>query len=116
MAQWDRISFSSTYLFAVFILSFSIFQPSEIFIDFDPIPLGTASLAQVHKAKLKSGETVAVKIQHPFVKGNSLVDMKTMEVSCGFYPPANLWVTMNEVWYDFRLCSHSPVALLGLCF
>ncbi|BES92914.1 ABC1 family [Nesidiocoris tenuis] len=55
-------------------------DPSEIFIDFDPIPLGTASLAQVHKAKLKSGETVAVKIQHPFVKGNSLVDMKTMEL------------------------------------
>ncbi|XP_055384602.1 aarF domain-containing kinase 1 [Condylostylus longicornis] len=52
----------------------------DIFESFDPEPLGTASLAQVHKAKLKTGETVAVKIQHPYVKGNSLVDMKTMEI------------------------------------
>jgi aarF domain-containing kinase len=43
--------------------------------------LGAASLAQVHKAKLKDGTTVAVKVQHPLVKAHSLVDMKTMEVT-----------------------------------
>jgi len=37
----------------------------EIFIEFDPVPLGSASIAQVHKAKLrKTGQVVAVKIQH----------------------------------------------------
>lgn len=37
----------------------------DIFLEFDPIPLGSASIAQVHKAKLKNnGEIVAVKIQH----------------------------------------------------
>lgn len=59
-------------------ISFS-FQPDEIFESFEREPLGTASLAQVHKAKLKTGEIVAVKVQHPYVRGNSLVDMKTME-------------------------------------
>jgi len=37
----------------------------DIFQEFDPIPLGSASIAQVHKARLKeNGELVAVKIQH----------------------------------------------------
>ncbi|XP_014282128.1 aarF domain-containing kinase 1 isoform X1 [Halyomorpha halys] len=55
-------------------------DPSELFIEFDTEPIGTASLAQVHRAKLKDGRVVAVKVQHPFVRGNSIVDMKTMEV------------------------------------
>ncbi|XP_056637640.1 aarF domain-containing kinase 1 [Diorhabda carinulata] len=54
-------------------------DPFEIFESIEPQPLGTASLAQVHKAKLKDGTTVAVKVQHPYVQGNSKVDMKTME-------------------------------------
>lgn len=55
-------------------------QPFEIFSDIDKEPLGAASLAQVHKATLKDGTVVAVKVQHPYVRGNALVDMKTMEV------------------------------------
>lgn len=55
-------------------------DPSEIFSSFDEEPLGTASLAQVHKATLHDGTTVAVKVQHRYVRGNSLVDMKTMEL------------------------------------
>ncbi|XP_041784092.1 aarF domain-containing kinase 1 [Anopheles merus] len=55
-------------------------DPSDLFESFDPEPLGTASLAQVHRATLKDGREVAVKVQHPYVKGNSIVDIKTMEV------------------------------------
>ena len=55
-------------------------NPEYIFDSFDPNPIGTASLAQVHYARLKDGTEVAVKVQHPYVKGNSTVDMKTMEV------------------------------------
>lgn len=53
-------------------------DPYEIFKSIDPEPLGTASLAQVHKAVLKNGETVAVKVQHRAVKSNSYIDIKTM--------------------------------------
>lgn len=56
-------------------------QPKDIFEEFSTTPVGAASLAQVHRAKLKDGTTVAVKVQHPFIKSNSKVDMKTMEVS-----------------------------------
>nr|CAG4643863.1 EOG090X047B [Lepidurus arcticus] len=54
-------------------------DPAELFTEIDPTPLGVASLAQVHKAKLASGETVALKVQHPLVKSHAQVDMKTME-------------------------------------
>ena len=40
-----------------------------IFESFDPEPLGSASIGQVHRAVLKSGEEVAVKIQKPGVEG-----------------------------------------------
>lgn len=46
----------------------------------DQTPLGTASLAQVHKAELHDGTVVAVKVQHPSVKTYSNIDMKSMEV------------------------------------
>ncbi|KAF4518492.1 hypothetical protein B566_EDAN006497 [Ephemera danica] len=55
-------------------------EPEEVFASIEPKPLGTASLAQVHRAVLKDGRTVAVKVQHAAVRGNSLVDMKTMEL------------------------------------
>ena len=40
--------------------------------------MGTASLAQVHKATLKDGQEVAVKVQHRYVKNHSFVDIYTM--------------------------------------
>ncbi|CAG2169391.1 unnamed protein product, partial [Oppiella nova] len=55
-------------------------KTEELFSDFVEEPIGAASLAQVHKARLKDGRVVAVKVQHPFVKRHSYVDMKTMDV------------------------------------
>jgi len=54
-------------------------EPTSVFSEFDPDPLGSASLAQVHKARLPSGEEVAVKVQHKFVKRHSLVDIWTCD-------------------------------------
>lgn len=47
---------------------------------FDDTPLGAASLAQVHKAVLHDGRTVAVKVQHPKVQSQSSKDILLMEV------------------------------------
>ena len=51
---------------------------SEDFSRFDPVPLGVASLAQVHRATLIDGNRdVAVKIQHPEVARYSAIDITT---------------------------------------
>lgn len=54
-------------------------QPiSSYFSSFDLEPIGVASLAQVHRAKLLNGEEVAVKIQHPALREFSTIDIKTV--------------------------------------
>lgn len=53
--------------------------PVDLFQSFDVHPLGAASLAQVHKAVLKDGRTVAVKVQHKDILDHSSSDVKTME-------------------------------------
>ena len=51
-----------------------------MFVEFDEKPLGTASLAQVHRARLKdTNQEVAVKVQHRYVKKHSFGDIYTME-------------------------------------
>jgi ubiquinone biosynthesis protein len=42
--------------------------PEELFQAFDEIPFASGSIAQVHKAVLASGETVAVKVQRPGIQ------------------------------------------------
>ncbi|MCU0686292.1 MAG: AarF/ABC1/UbiB kinase family protein, partial [Polyangiaceae bacterium] len=41
--------------------------PERVFAAFDETPFASASLGQVHRARLPSGEAVAVKVQHPGV-------------------------------------------------
>jgi hypothetical protein len=40
-------------------------NPEDMFIEFESEPVASASIAQVHKAKLKDGTPVAVKVQVP---------------------------------------------------
>lgn len=50
----------------------------EIFASIDEHPLGSASLAQVHKAVLKNGDVVAIKIQRPGVRASMAQDIDVM--------------------------------------
>jgi aarF domain-containing kinase len=53
---------------------------STIFASFDPQPVATASLAQVHRAVDLSGNVVAVKIQHPELRSNIEVDINCFKL------------------------------------
>ena len=50
----------------------------EVFAHIDPKPLGSASLAQVHRATLKTGEDVAIKVQRPGVRETMAQDVSIM--------------------------------------
>ncbi len=47
----------------------------NIFLEIDKEPISAASLGQVHKAKLKNGEKVAVKIQRPGLREQITLDL-----------------------------------------
>jgi predicted unusual protein kinase regulating ubiquinone biosynthesis (AarF/ABC1/UbiB family) len=51
----------------------------EIFAWFDPSPLGSASLAQVHRARLLDGRPVAVKVQRPGVAEEVRQDLAVLD-------------------------------------
>ena len=51
----------------------------ELFTEFDETPLGSASIAQVHRAVLPTGEVVAVKVQRPGIVDTVTNDLAIME-------------------------------------
>ncbi len=55
-------------------------EREALFSEVDPTPLGSASLAQVHKAKLADGSVVAVKIQRPGVRSVMAQDIDIMRI------------------------------------
>ena len=52
---------------------------NRLFKNFEPTPIAAASLSQVHKTILPSGETVAVKIQRPDIKETIELDLEILE-------------------------------------
>ena len=52
--------------------------PGEVFAMFDPEPIAAASIAQVYRARLHSGESVAVKVRRPGIKPLVEADMRLL--------------------------------------
>lgn len=53
-------------------------DPHEIFDDLDPEPIGSASIAQVHRARLKTGEDVVLKIRRPAIIPKIEADLRVL--------------------------------------
>jgi len=54
-------------------------KPEKLFAQFDKQPLASASIGQVHRATLKSGEDVVIKVQHAHIESIAEVDLKIMQ-------------------------------------
>ena len=52
--------------------------PSELFAEFSPEPVASASIGQVHRARLHSGEEVAVKVQYPDIEDMVRIDLQAL--------------------------------------
>lgn len=57
---------------------------NECYARFDPQPLASASLGQVHRAKLPDGEAVVVKVQRPGIEDIIRVDLAALQVAVGW--------------------------------
>ncbi len=56
-----------------------------VFVEFDEEPLASASLAQVHRARLHGGRPVAVKVQYPDIEDIVRTDLRNMRRACKVY-------------------------------
>ncbi|KAG1650358.1 putative aarF domain-containing protein kinase 1 [Nymphon striatum] len=82
---------------------------SDLFSEFDEMPVGAASLAQVHRAKLKDGKVVAVKVQHKDVQRHSYVDIKSMELLVHIV--AKIFPNFSFLWLANEMKINLPIEL-----
>lgn len=59
-------------------------DPEQIYAYISPNPIAAASLGQVYKARLHSGETVAVKVQRPGIASGIAMDMYILRSLAGW--------------------------------
>jgi predicted unusual protein kinase regulating ubiquinone biosynthesis (AarF/ABC1/UbiB family) len=64
---------------------------STLYKSFDPIPLAAASLGQVHKAQLHTGEEVVVKIQRPGLKKLFTIDLAILKKIAHYFQNHPKW-------------------------
>ncbi|MEA5619610.1 AarF/ABC1/UbiB kinase family protein [Cronbergia sp. UHCC 0137] len=58
--------------------------PDEIYAEISPQPIAAASLGQVYKGKLKTGEEVAIKVQRPDLREKITIDLYILRRLAGF--------------------------------
>lgn len=71
---------------------------------FDPRPLASASLGQVHRARLHSGEAVVVKVQRPQIEDLLRVDLTALRMVIGWlkrYPPIRRRADLDALFEEF---------------
>jgi predicted unusual protein kinase regulating ubiquinone biosynthesis (AarF/ABC1/UbiB family) len=57
---------------------------SKLFDEFDPEPVGTASLGQVHAARMRGGREVVVKVQRPNIRASLADDLEFFQELASF--------------------------------
>jgi predicted unusual protein kinase regulating ubiquinone biosynthesis (AarF/ABC1/UbiB family) len=78
-------------------------DPEHLFAEFDRNAFAAASLGQVHRARLKSGEEVAIKIQYPGIARTVREDFRNL---FAFLLPARLstdWENTKDQFDDLRM-------------
>ncbi len=87
------------------VLEAELGEPLEAaFAWFDPTPLASASLGQVHRARLKTGEAVAVKVQRPGIEDLIRVDLAALQRVLGWlrrYRPITRRADLEALFQEF---------------
>ncbi len=76
----------------------------ECFDWIDPQPLASASLGQVHRARLPAGDEVVVKVQRPGIRSLIKIDMDALKTVIRWikrYPPINRRANLDAIFAEF---------------
>ncbi|WP_157685486.1 ABC1 kinase family protein [Paenibacillus donghaensis] len=77
---------------------------SEIFAEFSTTPIAAASLGQVHRATLRTGEEVAVKVMRPGVEDIIAIDSKSIQIAVRLLklqPKIAAFMDLDAVYDEF---------------
>ncbi len=70
----------------------------ELFASFDRVPLAAASLGQVHRATLYTGEEVVVKVQRPGLKKLFTIDLEILRGIAKYFQNHPKWGAQGRDW------------------
>uniref|UniRef100_A0A453H524 ABC1 atypical kinase-like domain-containing protein n=3 Tax=Aegilops tauschii TaxID=37682 RepID=A0A453H524_AEGTS len=87
--------------------------PETVFAEFDPVPIASASLAQVHAATTHDGKKVAVKVQHDHLLDTSVIDIATVDLVVNALN--YIFPTFDYRWLVDEIRESAPKELDFLC-
>jgi predicted unusual protein kinase regulating ubiquinone biosynthesis (AarF/ABC1/UbiB family) len=76
--------------------------PEEVFAEFDPRPFAAASLGQVHRARLHTGERVAVKVQYPAIAATIRADFRSLTTLLAPLRLSRDWENLKAQYADLQ--------------
>ncbi|PJX23568.1 ABC transporter [Psychrobacter sp. L7] len=83
---------------------------AELFSEFEETPFAAASIGQVHKATLKSGQRVVVKVQYPNVDENCDSDLKQVRMALKIAGVLNMSKQLQEqLFHEIRQSLHDEL-------
>ena len=77
-------------------------SPAELFVQFDRRPIASASIGQVHLARLKDGRKVAVKVQYPDIDEIVKRDLNTLRRIFGIVEWFVPYQGLDEIYREIR--------------
>jgi predicted unusual protein kinase regulating ubiquinone biosynthesis (AarF/ABC1/UbiB family) len=92
-------------------------QPvDQVFQWFAPVPEAAASLAQVHRARLLTGDEVVVKVQRPRIETVVETDLQAIQTATRWlkrYPPVRRRVDMDRLYDEFRRTTYNELDFIA---
>ncbi len=80
---------------------------AAVFAHFEPVPIASASLAQVHAARLHDGRRCAVKVQYPGIEGIVRADLRNMMLVLK-------WLAWLERDFDFQIVAREVMKYIPM--
>jgi predicted unusual protein kinase regulating ubiquinone biosynthesis (AarF/ABC1/UbiB family) len=82
---------------------------NEVFSSFDPEPIAAASLGQVHKACLRDGDCIVVKVQYPGIDEVIAVDIRTLKFVIRILGMLYRHINLDVIYSEFSRIVHEEL-------